>query len=118
MSFREELVLDDFSHRARSSGYEENGQIGVNRRRSHAGQQELEQISLPRADGGKAAWLFLTGSFFIEALIWGTVTSVYCLYTYNPNVTFLRPLFYKTHVIAAYNSYSRSSIADTLQEDY
>jgi hypothetical protein len=26
---------------------------------------------LPRADGGRDAWLFLTGCFVFEALIWG-----------------------------------------------
>lgn len=29
------------------------------------------EFSLPRVDGGKEAWLFLAGSFFIEALVWG-----------------------------------------------
>lgn len=27
--------------------------------------------SLPRADGGKDAWLFLMGGFMIESLVWG-----------------------------------------------
>ena len=31
-----------------------------------------ETSSLPPADGGWAAWLFLTGSFTIETLIWGS----------------------------------------------
>ncbi|KAI9811718.1 MAG: hypothetical protein M1827_005263 [Pycnora praestabilis] len=30
-----------------------------------------QQFSLPRADGGTEAWLFLAGCFMIEALIWG-----------------------------------------------
>ena len=30
--------------------------------------------SIPPADGGKAAWLFLAGSFCIEMLLWGTRT--------------------------------------------
>jgi hypothetical protein len=30
-----------------------------------------QEFSLPRVDGGKDAWLFLTASFFIEALVWG-----------------------------------------------
>jgi hypothetical protein len=30
-----------------------------------------ETLSLPPADGGWQAWLFLTGSFTIETLIWG-----------------------------------------------
>ena len=29
------------------------------------------EFSLPRADGGKDAWLFLVGAFAIEALVWG-----------------------------------------------
>jgi MFS family permease len=36
---------------------------------SHA--LEIEQTVLPRADGGLQAWLFLTGCFMIEALVWG-----------------------------------------------
>lgn len=32
-----------------------------------------ELQSLPRADGGKQAWLFLTGCFLLEALVWGTI---------------------------------------------
>lgn len=32
---------------------------------------EREQVNLPRADGGKEAWLFLCGCFTIEALVWG-----------------------------------------------
>lgn len=33
---------------------------------------QLHEFSLPRADGGKDAWLFLAGCFTLEALIWGT----------------------------------------------
>lgn len=33
------------------------------------------EFSLSPADGGKDAWLFLAAAFFIEALIWGTVSS-------------------------------------------
>jgi hypothetical protein len=35
---------------------------------NHAGNQEF---SLPRADGGKEAWLFLAACFIVEALVWG-----------------------------------------------
>lgn len=35
------------------------------------GNHEREQLNLPRADGGKDAWLFLCGCFMIEALVWG-----------------------------------------------
>lgn len=34
----------------------------------HATQQQRQ---LPRADGGKDAWLFLAACFMIEGLIWG-----------------------------------------------
>lgn len=30
-----------------------------------------EEMNVPRADGGKDAWLFLAGCFLFEALIWG-----------------------------------------------
>lgn len=32
---------------------------------------EIEQQSLPPADGGKAAWLFLAGCSLIQAPVWG-----------------------------------------------
>lgn len=32
---------------------------------------EATQFSLPRADGGKDAWLVLAGCFILEALVWG-----------------------------------------------
>jgi hypothetical protein len=30
-----------------------------------------QEFSLPQADGGKDAWLFLAAAFFVEALVWG-----------------------------------------------
>ena len=30
------------------------------------------EFSLPRADGGKDAWLFLAACFVVEALVWGS----------------------------------------------
>jgi hypothetical protein len=30
-----------------------------------------QEFSLPAADSGKHAWLFLTACFFIEGLVWG-----------------------------------------------
>ena len=35
--------------------------------------EELDHqgITLPRADGGKDAWLALAGCFVLEALVWG-----------------------------------------------
>jgi hypothetical protein len=47
----------------------------------HRHEQETEQpytvrpeFSLPQADGGKDAWLFLAAAFFVEALVWGKVS--------------------------------------------
>ncbi|RFU26217.1 hypothetical protein B7463_g10120, partial [Scytalidium lignicola] len=37
----------------------------------HTPHEEVEQANLPQADGGRDAWLFLTGCFMIEALVWG-----------------------------------------------
>jgi hypothetical protein len=31
----------------------------------------IDQKPLPRADGGKDAWLFLAACFLMEALVWG-----------------------------------------------
>ena len=33
--------------------------------------EPAQSISLPPVDGGRAAWLFLAGSFVIETLLWG-----------------------------------------------
>ena len=38
--------------------------------------------SLPRPDGGKAAWLFLIGATSIEVLIWGIPFSIGVLHAY------------------------------------
>jgi hypothetical protein len=32
------------------------------------------EFSLPRADGGKDAWLFLAACFTVEALVWGELS--------------------------------------------
>lgn len=53
-------------------GNNENSQSRLERANSHG--EEVNQhigLSLPRADGGKDAWLFLAGAFAIEALVWG-----------------------------------------------
>jgi hypothetical protein len=36
-----------------------------------ANQQPRPEFSLPQADGGRDAWLFLGACFIVEALIWG-----------------------------------------------
>ena len=35
--------------------------------------EQHADVTVPRADGGKDAWLFLAGCFIFEALIWGNV---------------------------------------------
>jgi hypothetical protein len=44
-------------------------------RDSSGGRQEF---SLPPADGGKAAWLFLGTCFFVEAFVWGECYFQHC----------------------------------------
>ena len=56
---------------SRSSGYEESELQGIHSRRSQDLEPEHEQAALAPADGGRQAWMFLVGCFFIEALIWG-----------------------------------------------
>jgi hypothetical protein len=36
-----------------------------------AGPAGHHEFSLPQADGGKEAWLFLVAGFVVEALVWG-----------------------------------------------
>ena len=61
--------LDDYIH-SQTSWYAESGGSSLYSR-SMDGEYEHEQVALPRADGGREAWLFLAGSFMMEALIWG-----------------------------------------------
>lgn len=39
----------------------------------HVDCEDLQTRPLPRADGGKDAWLVLTGCFVLEVLVWGYV---------------------------------------------
>ena len=61
------------SERLQLWSLEESGQsTNDTRHRASAGLDDRSLgFSLPRADGGKEAWLFLGGCFFIEALTWG-----------------------------------------------
>lgn len=70
MTSTEDFGLSDFGH-TRSSGYEEDGRGLVHNRRLTLEENGQEPTSLPRADGGRDAWLFLAGCFAIEALTWG-----------------------------------------------
>ena len=44
--------------------------LELNTRDGDATEPEIVS-TLPPADGGKQAWLFLAGAFMIEALVWG-----------------------------------------------
>ena len=35
-----------------------------------------QAFSLPEADGGRDAWLFLAGCFMVEAMVWGASLSI------------------------------------------
>ena len=69
-----DIVLSEF-HRSTNFGRGESGSPLTNRRSVHQeeedGRGHGQEFSLPRADGGKDAWLFLAGCFMIEALVWG-----------------------------------------------
>ena len=69
MDSADNISLNDYGH-SRTSSYAESGRSRVYIG-STIGEQEHEQVALPRADGGRQAWLFLAGSFMMEALIWG-----------------------------------------------
>jgi hypothetical protein len=36
------------------------------------------EFSLPQADGGRKAWLFLAACFVVEALVWGKALAPFC----------------------------------------
>ena len=64
-----EIALHDMG---RSEVYHESDDSFAERRGSHGQEHSnVVQASLPPVDGGREAWLFLAGSFFIEALVWG-----------------------------------------------
>ena len=69
MASEDEIALRDITTTT-STGFERQSNHSVNGRYpQHEGEQE--QLVLPKADGGRQAWLVLTACFFIEALIWG-----------------------------------------------
>ena len=70
MESTENLTLSNLG-RALASGYEEDGLQRVQSRRGQQHEMSNEVAALPKADGGRHAWLFLAGCFCIEALTWG-----------------------------------------------
>jgi hypothetical protein len=81
----------------------------------HHGQ---ESSSLPAVDGGWAAWLFLTGSFMIETLIWGMclvafrLIIAYCLAGFPFSFGVLQD-YYTTHEPFSSHAQGVSAIGTT-----
>ena len=69
-----EIALSEFN-RSTNFGNGQSGSPLTNRQPMHQeeedGRGHGQEFSLPRADGGTDAWLFLAGCFMIEALVWG-----------------------------------------------
>ena len=59
-----ELILQPGSTNIREPDFEADGQESQTATRG-------QEFSLPEADGGKEAWLFLAGCFMVEAMVWG-----------------------------------------------
>ena len=70
MASTEAIGLINLDH-AQASGYDVSISGSVSRRVADSQEHETHEEHLPRPDGGTRAWLFLAGSFMIEALIWG-----------------------------------------------
>lgn len=51
-----------------------------------AGNQARQEFSLPPADSGRDAWLFLCGCWAVEALVWGVSSSRSAESTYQTDV--------------------------------
>ena len=100
MASNVDLALSDLG-RVLASGYEENGSQRTHSRRSQANGQEYENASLPKADGGKDAWLFLAGCFCIEALTWGEC--IYLLHLYLAPTPSVPPFMSKKAVTMTLN---------------
>ncbi|KAI9741507.1 MAG: hypothetical protein M1818_004313 [Claussenomyces sp. TS43310] len=59
------IVLNDLS------GYTGTGEGATEGTQRLEAQPSHHEFSLPQADGGKDAWLFLAAGFVVEALVWG-----------------------------------------------
>lgn len=49
---------------------------GLRRRFPQEADDGQREFTLPPADGGRSAWLFLAGCFAVEALMWGILYNV------------------------------------------
>ena len=70
MESQDAIALNDLSHLSNDPDALPNSGPGLDDQND--GQHEF---SLPRADGGKDAWLFLAAGFVVEALVWGSLNS-------------------------------------------
>ena len=69
-----DISLSEYPRSIRSDHGESGSTLDDERQLQQASQDgngRRQEFSLPRADGGKDAWLFLAGCFMIEALVWG-----------------------------------------------
>lgn len=69
-----EIELNDVSgHIGHDSSHDRNVDIGDEGLEPHREDPSGSRnaFSLPPADGGRDAWLFLAGSFMIEGMVWG-----------------------------------------------
>ena len=66
MEVHNDVELNDLSDHRRSSVQDE-----IDDTSQSVEQAAQHEFSLPRADGGKDAWLFLAAGFVVEALVWG-----------------------------------------------
>lgn len=65
MEAQHDIVLNDLSNYLGHDPDPNSDTRHLGDRTSH------HEFSLPPADGGKAAWLFLAAGFVVEALVWG-----------------------------------------------
>ena len=54
-----------------SSAEHQDVELRTLRSDEHSRHEDGQEFSLPQADGGKDAWMFLIAAFFVEALVWG-----------------------------------------------
>jgi hypothetical protein len=66
---------DDVSLNDLSNYLGHNNTAGTDVVQDSPGQTSHHEFSLPPADGGKAAWLFLAAGFVVEAFVWGQFKS-------------------------------------------
>jgi hypothetical protein len=71
MESYDDVLLNDLSNYL-----DHNNATGINAVQDPPGQTSNHEFSLPPADCGKAARLFLAAEFVVEALVWGQLKSL------------------------------------------